>query len=342
MKVRFDELDWKDVLSRAGLAEFLSNKQGPCPLCQGKTRFRFDNKNDAGTWYCNSCGAGNGYTLLRSYLGGDRQVFEFLKDTGLCRAVPEASPLPSHREARDAAEKAARDRQKKRDKLNATWKGSIALTEASPVWQYLRRRVPSLQLQWLSGDLLEHPSLEYWEESSSKWHFRGRWPAMVAVARRPTGKPVTLHRTYLSLDGFKAPLAEVKKQMASPEKLLGAAILLNHPAMQSRKLIVCEGIETGLALVAATGNRIEVWALLNAGNLAVADVPRERFDEVIICADRDPLDPRHGWRPGEHYAELLKARLLSEGFICKLHVPTGEKNDFCDLLQRARHLRLVA
>ncbi|MGE8453998.1 MAG: toprim domain-containing protein, partial [Pseudomonadales bacterium] len=91
-----------------------------------------------------------------------------------------------------------------------------------------------------------------------------------------------------------------------------------------------------------TGNRIEVWCLLNAGNLAVADIPRDRFDEVIICADRDPLDRKHGWRPGEHYAELLKARLVTEDFRVRLHVPKNDGEDYSDLWLRASHLRVAA
>jgi len=72
--------------------------------------------------------------------------------------------------------------------------------------------------------------------------------------------------------------------------LSGDAIRLNQ--VHSKKLAVCEGIETGLAIIAASQNKIAVWVFLNAGNLAKADIPQGMFDEVIIYADRDPIDQK--------------------------------------------------
>ena len=49
---------WPDLLqSLAGLsAEQLTNKHQPCPLCGGKDRYRFDDHEGTGSWYCNKCG----------------------------------------------------------------------------------------------------------------------------------------------------------------------------------------------------------------------------------------------------------------------------------------------
>lgn len=59
-------VDWPDVLKRLGIAEeFLRNKHGPCPACGGRDRFRFDNLGGRGGFYCNCCGAGDGFKLLR-------------------------------------------------------------------------------------------------------------------------------------------------------------------------------------------------------------------------------------------------------------------------------------
>ncbi len=43
-------------------------KHGPCPVCRGEDRFRFDDKDGFGTWYCNQCDphAGDGLQLLRN------------------------------------------------------------------------------------------------------------------------------------------------------------------------------------------------------------------------------------------------------------------------------------
>lgn len=43
-------------------------KHGPCPACGGKDRFRFDDLDGRGTWYCNQCEphAGDGISLVRN------------------------------------------------------------------------------------------------------------------------------------------------------------------------------------------------------------------------------------------------------------------------------------
>lgn len=41
-------------------------KHAPCPTCGGKDRFRFDDRDGNGTWFCNQCEpqAGDGFTLV--------------------------------------------------------------------------------------------------------------------------------------------------------------------------------------------------------------------------------------------------------------------------------------
>ena len=64
---------WREILEvLAGLhAEQLSNRHQPCPVCGGRDRYRFDDQNGYGSWFCNQCGgpkqsggAGNGIDLL--------------------------------------------------------------------------------------------------------------------------------------------------------------------------------------------------------------------------------------------------------------------------------------
>jgi putative DNA primase/helicase len=69
---------WPDLLAHfCGLTpEQLSDKHQPCPLCGGKDRYRFDDQNGSGTWYCNQCGGkdgtgggGTGMDLLMRHTG---------------------------------------------------------------------------------------------------------------------------------------------------------------------------------------------------------------------------------------------------------------------------------
>lgn len=40
-----------------------------CPVCGGSDRFRFDDREGRGTWYCNQCGAGDGLKLVEKVFG---------------------------------------------------------------------------------------------------------------------------------------------------------------------------------------------------------------------------------------------------------------------------------
>jgi len=57
---------WKYILGTlAGLsAKQLSDQHQPCPACGGHDRYRFDDNDGQGTYYCNGCGAGAGLDLL--------------------------------------------------------------------------------------------------------------------------------------------------------------------------------------------------------------------------------------------------------------------------------------
>ena len=40
----------------------------PCPVCGGKDRFRFDNKDGRGTYICNQCCSGDGLELIKTII----------------------------------------------------------------------------------------------------------------------------------------------------------------------------------------------------------------------------------------------------------------------------------
>ncbi len=64
--------EWHDILSRLGIRVSTNPKQhGPCPTCGGKDRFRFDDKEGRGTWYCNQCKphSGDGLRLVMNVRG---------------------------------------------------------------------------------------------------------------------------------------------------------------------------------------------------------------------------------------------------------------------------------
>jgi putative DNA primase/helicase len=69
---------WPDLLMQlAGLTpDQLTDTHQPCPLCSGEDRYRFDDLDGTGSWYCNQCGgkdhtggAGSGMDMLMRRTG---------------------------------------------------------------------------------------------------------------------------------------------------------------------------------------------------------------------------------------------------------------------------------
>lgn len=54
---------WPRILPALGV-KVIKNRHQSCPVCGGSDRFRFDDKEGRGTWFCNQCGAGDGLKLV--------------------------------------------------------------------------------------------------------------------------------------------------------------------------------------------------------------------------------------------------------------------------------------
>lgn len=99
-------------------------------------------------------------------------------------------------------------------KIEAVWQEAQALSKVpstDPVKLYLASR--GLYGRSI-GELRSHPLLDYWEELDDGDKSHERWPAMLALVTDDDGRIVTLHRTYLTPDGAKAPVECPKKLYA--------------------------------------------------------------------------------------------------------------------------------
>ncbi|EAB8341183.1 DNA primase [Salmonella enterica subsp. enterica] len=59
---------WPRILPALG-GKVIKNRHQACPVCGGSDRFRFDDKEGRGTWFCNQCGAGDGLKLVEKVFG---------------------------------------------------------------------------------------------------------------------------------------------------------------------------------------------------------------------------------------------------------------------------------
>lgn len=91
---------WSSILGvLAGLTQKqLSDKHQPCPLCGGTDRYRFDDQDGNGSWFCNKCGgkthsggAGNGMDMLMRKNDWDfkRAASEVERHLGIAKSRPE-------------------------------------------------------------------------------------------------------------------------------------------------------------------------------------------------------------------------------------------------------------
>jgi putative DNA primase/helicase len=280
---------WPGLLLGFGLTERqLSGKHGPCPVCGGRDRFRFDDKDGRGTFFCSNCGAGDGVSLVMKLKGWDFKT--------AAREIEQAADVIPVGDSRKPLSDA-----KKTEKLRSVWSESKPLQEGDEVMRYLAGR--GLSVSQLPDSIRLHPALPYFDGET----FVGKFPAMMARIVGADGSGLTLHRTYLQ-DGRKAPVVSAKKLMPGKE-ISGGAIRL---APASRRLGIAEGIETALAASELFG--LPVWSCISAHGIE-SFVPPEGVDMVVIFADNDATFTGH------RAAYAAAFRLKQQGIAVEVRIP---------------------
>ncbi len=168
-----------------------------------------------------------------------------------------------------------------------------------------------------AADLRFHPDLTHWDTKSG-------YAAMLGIVRDRTGEVIGLHRTYLGEqeDGSVAKAAVAKPRMMLG-KIAGGAVRLG--AFSGETAIgICEGIETGLAVMKACPG-LTVWATLSTSGLEQVQLPPEA-KRVIILADQDESGA------GLRAAETAARHLRMEGREAVIALPPVAGQDFNDLL----------
>jgi putative DNA primase/helicase len=289
---------WREILPRLGVdSRFLNKRHGPCPVCGGKDRFRFDDREGSGSYFCNKCGAGTGLLLVRKLHSWDHAT--------ACRAVHEIigrDPEHDRRDTRPAGETAAARRGRLEQLLAEARQDSI-------VKRYLAARGLTVIPAVLHG----HPRLTYADNGS----FLGRFPAMLAPVIDPDGNLQSVHRTYL------ADVPTRKKLMPAVETVRGAAVRLFDPA---ETLGVAEGIETAIAAYELFG--VPTWATISTA-IMEGFVPPAGVQHLIVFADHDAN------YAGQKSAYALAQRLAGKVRI-RVRIPPEPDTDWLDVLRIRR------
>ena len=235
------------------------------------------------------------------------KIISALARLGIVDGAGPRRPRPAEI-AKLRADAAAADKRRE-DAAWRLWREAQEIT-GTAAEAYLRGRA-------ITADLPE--SLRFHPEV---WHPSKRtFPAMLARVDGAAGFAV--HRTFLRPDGSG-------KADANPAKAMLGGTAGGHVALSEAPgpLVVCEGIETGLALASGLlPGPATVWAALSASGLTGLNLPRVP-GKLVVATDGDAA--------GQEAGRKLAARAKAAGWSVRLR-PAPEGKDWADVVAlRAR------
>lgn len=294
---------WPAILTQLGIDEsFLNGKHGPCPSCGGKDRWRFDDKDGKGTYYCTNCGSGGGFKLLELVFGwpfptAAKKVEEVIGNCSDYKPRPRNKPDPKIR-LKKIAEKAR------------------PLSVHDEVFRYLKNRGINESTFSAISNKVKVVNDGYWENRQ----LVAKFDCMAALVTHK-GKPLTYHLTYLE-NGKKADVLSPRKILTPVQSITGGAVELFE---FTDELGVAEGIET--ALSAYQLFKVPVWAVLNTTGMKGFDIP-EGVKKLWVFGDNDESSSF----AGQGAAYELAHRAKVKGVSVEVKIPAQAGFDWNDEL----------
>ncbi|WP_375665959.1 MULTISPECIES: toprim domain-containing protein [unclassified Bartonella] len=141
-------------------------------------------------------------------------------------------------------------------------------------------------------------------------------PALVAFVKGAGS--FAIHRTFLQANGCKTDQKPAKAMLGS---VMGGAVHLSQD--NPKHLVICEGIETGLALLSGLlSEPVDLWASLSTSGMMRVNLPHTK-GRLTIAMDGDDAGRKAGF--------TLAARAYRQGFeVFMMQAPKG--TDFNNVL----------
>ncbi len=278
---------WPRILPALGV-KVIKNRHQSCPVCGGSDRFRFDDKEGRGTWFCNQCGAGDGLKLVEKVFGVSAS-----EAAGKVNAVT-GSLSPVAPEVIAAAE---------------------AGTEAD------RKAAAAL-----AAKLMEKTRTATGNAYLSRKRFPDRECSMLTTTHKTGG--VTFHAGDLTVPLYDDTGALVNLQLINSDGLKrtlkdgqvkGACHIIEGQKQAGKRLWIAEGYATALTVHHLTGETVMV-ALSSVNLLSLASLARQKHPacQIVLAADRD--------LNGDGQTRAAAAANASEGIVA-LPPVFGDWND---------------
>ena len=321
---------WPEIFAAAGMdpGHFVKSNR-PCPLCGGRDRFSLlkgERNEPDGRWYCRGCRYGDGIELVKRFRGSTfPQTLRWLE---AYLGIEHQRESFCHRpEGLSEAEKTVR----RRERNLAFWNAAVPLRDLSresPQWKYLASR--GLGACDASAMLRAEAETEAWETNEDgERRSAGRYPVLLAAVTDGSGGIITLHRTFLTPDGGKAPLSSPKK--LAPGAIEDGLIRLFPP---TAILCLAEGIETALSVHEMTG--LPVWSAISLTGLRKFGEVPEGVKKIHICGDND----RSYAGAAGAYELAARIRRSRPDIEVAVHIPPEPGTDWNDVLRSGGRLEI--
>ncbi|CAM6532748.1 DNA primase [Enterobacter hormaechei] len=247
---------WPRILPALGV-KVIKNRHQACPVCGGSDRFRFDDKEGRGTWFCNQCGAGDGLKLVEKVFGMTASEAAGKVNAVTGKLPPVAPEVIAAAEAETEADRQAGAALAVRLMENTRpASGNAYLTRKG----FPDRECPVLSATHKTGGVT----------------FRAG--DVVVPLYDDTGALVNLQ--LISSDGLKRTLkgGQVK----------GACHVIEGKKQAGKRLWIAEGYATALTVHHLTGETVMV-ALSSVNLLSLASLVRQKHPacQIVLAADRD-------------------------------------------------------
>ncbi|HCC4723880.1 TPA: toprim domain-containing protein [Citrobacter freundii] len=247
---------WPHILPALGVT-VIKNRHQACPVCGGSDRFRFDDKEGRGTWFCNQCGAGDGLKLVEKVFGVTPS-----EAAGKVNAV--TGNLPPVSPAVTAAAEAGTEADRK-----------AAASLAVKIMEKARPATGNVYLTRKGFPGRECLTLTTLHKTGGVTYRAGD---VVVPLYDDSGALVNVQ--LINADGLKRTLkgGQVK----------GTCHILDGKKEAGKRLWIAEGYATALTVHHLTGETVMV-ALSSVNLLSLASLARHKYPacRIVLAADRD-------------------------------------------------------
>ncbi|EOZ1379824.1 DNA primase [Enterobacter hormaechei] len=247
---------WPRILPALGVP-VIKNSHQACPVCGGSDRFRFDDKEGRGTWFCNQCGAGDGLKLVERVF--DVSASEAAqKVNGVTGNLPPVAPevIAASETETDADRIAAAALAVKLMEKTRTATGNAYLT---------RKGFPALECLTLTAQ-----------------HKTG------GVTFRAGDVVVPLHDGIGALVNLQLINSDGLKRTLKGGLVKGTCHTIEGKKQAGKRQWIAEGYATALTVHHLTGETVMV-ALSSVNLLSLASLVRQKYPacQIVLAADRD-------------------------------------------------------